>query len=335
MKNINKILEGIFSDLNPKQKKILNERFGLKGGKRTLQAVGDDLNVTRERVRQIENQTVKTIKPRIEREFAALIKTAEKTLAKKRGVCRDDKFISNIRTAGKLDDAEYLDNKIRFVFLVAGMPYFYREDDEVYSFWYKDKKAEKELFSYLKKVIEFFRKNKEGVLEKKVYKRKFSEPIFENFVSISKRFKKNVFGDFGLREWSEIEPKVIRDKAHLILKKKNKPFHFSDIAKEIEQTNIDNKNVHVQTVHNELIKDSRFILVGRGIYGLRSQGYEGGTVKEVIEKILKEEGPLSAGQVVKLVNRKKILKKNTILLNLQNGSHFESGDDGKYRIRKA
>lgn len=172
-------------------------------------------------------------------------------------------------------------------------------------------------------------------MNNKIYKEKFNEPYFQNYVSISKKFDKNVFGDFGLKEWPEIEPKVIRDKSYLVLKKKQQPLHFSKIANEIGEMGIDENPAHVQTVHNELIKDNRFVLVGRGIYGLKEHGYEGGTVKEVIEKILDNQGPLHSEEVVKLVNQKKILKENTILLNLQNKDNFKRLDDGRYHIKEA
>jgi DNA-directed RNA polymerase delta subunit len=119
------------------------------------------------------------------------------------------------------------------------------------------------------------------------------------------------------------------------LKKEEKPLHFEDIAKKIGRMGIDSKPAHVQTVHNELIKDDRFVLVGRGIYALSEHGYEGGTVKQVIAKILNNEGPLRPEEVVKLVNQKKILKKNTILLNLQNKKNFKKLDDGRYHIKEA
>lgn len=333
-KEINKILKDLFSDFNSKQKKIINDRFGLKGNKRTLQAIGDDLDVTRERVRQIENQSIESIKSGIKKEFSHLIKNAQKVLDNLGGVCRDDVLVKEIKKNMSIE-GRYLENKIRFILLVSGDVHFYKENDKVYAFWYKNNSAKKEFFNYLKKVIKFFKKNKEEILENnKVYKKEFTDKNFENFVSISKEFGANAFGDFGLRRWPEIEPKVIRDKAHLILQKRQKPLHFSNIAKDIEKSGVDKNKVHVQTVHNELIKDRRFVLTGRGIYALKSQGYEGGTVNEVIKKILKENGPLSAQRVVELVNQKKILKENTILLNLQNGSQFESDNKGKYHIRK-
>ena len=44
--------------------------------------------------------------------------------------------------------------------------------------------------------------------------------------------------------------------------------HFSDISKAIKDSDFKRKNVTTQAIHNELIKDSRFILIGRGIYAL-------------------------------------------------------------------
>lgn len=335
MKDINKVIKTLFSDFNPKQKKIVNERFGLSGERRTLQAVGDDLEITRERVRQIENQAVKSLRSEIKREFSDLIDVAKKTLQKKGGVCRDDQFIEEIKTVTKIGGGDNIENKLRFVFLVCGTPEFRGEDNDLYGFWYNGDKDKKNLFEYLKRAKSFFGKNKDEILKNKIYKKEFSDPNFENFISISKSFGRNVFGDLGLREWPEIGLKVIKDKAHLVLKKVSKPLHFSEIAEKIREAGIDGKRVHVQTVHNELIKDSRFVLVGRGIYGLKEHGYEGGTVRDVIKKILKENGPLPANEVVKLVNQKKILEENTILLNLRNKSCFESDKEGKYRIRKA
>ncbi len=136
-------------------------------------------------------------------------------------------------------------------------------------------------------------------------------------------------------EWPEIRPKVVRDKAYLVLRKQEEPVHFQDIARLISELGVDSKPMHTQTVHNELIKDNRFILVGRGIYGLKEHGYEGGTVKNVIERILQEQGPLTSDEVVELVGQRKILKRNTILLNLQSRKHFRRLDDGRYHIREA
>ena len=184
--------------------------------------------------------------------------------------------------------------------------------------------------------VDFFTKSdKKKILEDRIYLSKFGNLIDSNYASISKQFSANVFGEVGLVSWPEVTPRVVRDKAYLVLRRKCKPLHFEEIANLVTELGIDSKKTHPQTVHNELIKDGRFVLVGRGLYALREHGFEGGTVKEVIEKLLKSRGPLSSKEVVRLVNERKILKENTILLNLQSRKHFKRIEDGRYHIRES
>src|SRR3989338_7120196 len=117
-------------------------------------------------------------------------------------------------------------------------------------------------------------------------------------MAISKSLDKNVFGEFGLASWAEIHPRGVRDKSYLVLKKEGKPKHFREITQLINDARFSPRKAHVQTVHNKLIKDNRFVLVGRGIYGLSEWGYEPGTVKEVIASLLRKEGPQSKENIV-------------------------------------
>jgi hypothetical protein len=121
----------------------------------------------------------------------------------------------------------------------------------------------------------------------------------------------------------------------LVLKKTGEPLHFEDIAKKINDVKFDAQVALAPTVHNELIKDERFVLVGRGMYGLKEHGYEPGTAREVIAKVLKSSGPMKATEVVSKVNAQRFFKENTILINLQNKSTFERMSDGRYRVREA
>jgi thioredoxin reductase len=104
--------------------------------------------------------------------------------------------------------------------------------------------------------------------------------------------------------------------------------HFKEVATSISKTF--NKKVHPATCHNELIKDSRFVLVGRGMYALSEWGYKAGTARDVITEILKREGPLSKEDVVEKVNKERYFKKNTILVNLVNTKYFKSDKNGLY-----
>src|SRR3989338_8041463 len=106
-------------------------------------------------------------------------------------------------------------------------------------------------------------------------------------INLSKEINKNIFGEVGLVSWPSVKPRGVRDKAYLVVKRDGKPKHFRDIAKLINSTGFSNRKANVQTVHNELIKDSRFVLVGRGTYGLTEWGYKAGTVKDVLVDLLR------------------------------------------------
>jgi predicted Zn-ribbon and HTH transcriptional regulator len=159
--------------------------------------------------------------------------------------------------------------------------------------------------------------------------------IAENYLAITKQIHSNRFGDVGLREWPEINPTTIRDKIYLVLKKGGEPLHFETIAKRINEVKFDEQLALAPTVHNELIKDQRFVLVGRGMYGLKEHGFEPGTAREVIAKVLKSQGPLKATDVVSHVNSQRFFKENTILINLQNKNAFERMTDGRYKVRES
>jgi len=338
MINIDQFIDRFFVDFTPKQKKVVFGRFGIKNGKKsTLQQIGDDLGITRERVRQIEEHAIKKLSTIVQEEMQDFLNVVSQHLSECGGVRKNDEFMDDLKKKFFSNvNIKYLEQKLAFIFNVAKKPFFHKENDAMYDFWYVDESAKKSFLDFVKKVTQFFKSTKrEKILNEKLHLKEFPDFASYHFLSIPKHFGKNVFGDFGLKSWPEIEPKTIRDKAYLTLKKHGKPLHFEDIAKFISQYGIDKRPAHVQTVHNELIKDGRFVLVGRGIYGLGEHGFEPGTVKELIERLLKKHGALPADKIVSFVNQQRFLKHNTILLNLQNRRHFKKSDDGKYYIKEA
>ena len=55
-KNLLGEVEGLLEVLDPRERKIISQRFGLDGGKaKTLEDVGKDFGITRERIRQLQN----------------------------------------------------------------------------------------------------------------------------------------------------------------------------------------------------------------------------------------------------------------------------------------
>ena len=156
--------------------------------------------------------------------------------------------------------------------------------------------------------------------------------MLDAILSVSKRVGKNIFGDLGLMTSSEIKPRGVRDKSFLVLKRAGKPMHFREITQLINETNFSPRKAHIQTVHNELIKDARFVLVGRGIYALSDWGYKPGTVKDVIAELIKTEGPMHKDAIVAKVMEARFVKPNTVLLGMQDKKRFQEDGEGKVAL---
>lgn len=343
MASIIKLINSALFGLNPRQKEVITARFGLdgQGDGETLAAIGERLNVTRERVRQIENGAIVLVKANIGKnpEAGIILEKVKKYIVSRGGVSKKSdvvKFTSSLATGIR-------ENHLDFLAEASGVFNLYREDDAFNPFYYVTDKDLKTARTFVDGWVNFLKSRKEKVFAESYAVQLASflkvKPVLpaiaDNYLNISKLIDKNPYGDMGLREWPEISPSTVRDKIYLVLKKKAEPLHFEDIAKHINKVGFDDQEALAPTVHNELIKDNRFVLVGRGIYGLKEHGYEPGTAREVISKVLKSKGPLAPNDVVTHVNQQRFFKPNTILINLQNRNFFERMNDGKYRVRES
>ena len=144
----------------------------------------------------------------------------------------------------------------------------------------------------------------------------------------------NLEKHWGLLSWPQVNPKSIRDKAYLVLSAHGKPLHFTEIADRIKNSNFRRRDVTVQAVHNELIKDKRFILIGRGIYALAEWGYTPGTVADIIAEVLKHEAPLHKDEIIKRVLVKRQVRTTTIILNLQEKNQFVRVAKATYTLKE-
>jgi DNA-directed RNA polymerase delta subunit len=172
---------------------------------------------------------------------------------------------------------------------------------------------------------EFFKEDHEPINKHKV--------LYTILKSL-KHIEQNIFGYWGKKDWREIKPKNINDKIYLVMKDMGKPMHFEEIAKRINEVKFDSKIANAATVHNELILDKKYILVGRGLYGLAEWGYSRGTVAEVVKEILEtSENPLSKEEIIEEVLKRRFVKKTTITLALLNNKLFEKNGE-KYSLRK-
>lgn len=327
------LIDNIIKDLPQKSQDVLKRRIGFSGKKETLESIGQNYGITRERVRQIEKKAIEHLKnsPKFSKLNEPFVKL-KSFIEINGGLKRED--ILELNLAAKPEEKPYLN-----FLLKIGDPFFYQPDSpDLYPLWKTKEEAPnyaKALSDYLVKLMEKERKlfGKEKLLEiavkeaSKILKIKIKREYANSYIEATKKIEENPLGEFGPSYWPEVTPKGVKDEALLVLKKEGRPMHFSDLAKTIEE-NL-KKPVNPNTLHNELIKNENFVLIGRGIYALREWGYQDGTVKDMIEKILDAKGPLTKEEIMKEVKKVRIVKDSTIYLNLR---HFKKNNEGKYTL---
>lgn len=341
-----KIITELINTLSPKQRDVVIKRFGLKNGRRmTLESIGKEHGITRERVRQIEEDALNNLrKPQLISKLGDFFDAIHKHIAGHGHIKNEERLLEddfNEIFAGQ--KATYPKSALYFL-LTLGKPFEkISETKDWHGFWTTNKSMVPEvkntLVSLHKKMEEHGKAlDKKTLLDIAASLAKLkdlpdSEKALLSYINISKKIGSNVFDEYGLANWTEINPRGMKDKAYLVLKRLNKPIHFMQVAKEIEKAGLAKKSAHPQTVHNELIKDNRFVLVGRGTYALTDWGFIPGTIKDVISKTLKDaQGPLAKEDIVSAVLAQRQVKGNTIVLNLQNKKHFKKTGDGKYTL---
>ncbi len=321
MLKYNKICEELLGFLSERTKKIIIRRFGLFGNEReTLESIGEEYGITRERIRQIEKDGTKQVKRKMV-DYQDVFSVFDKEIERFGGIKKEDLLVDALI---KEDDCR---NCIVFLLNISDNLFRVPEDEETHSFWVIDKKIIEKAKEVIDDAFNTLRKEKKLMFfEDLKIKEDLPKEVLFSYLEISKRVLQNEEGLFGISSWPEINPRGIKDKAYLVLKKAKKPLHFREVAQALGE------KANPQTTHNELIKDSRFVLVGRGVYALREWGYVPGEVKEVITNILKKEGSLHKNEIIIRVEEQRIVKKNTIVQNLSNKKYFIRTPDGKYTV---
>ena len=320
-----------------REKEIVSRRFGLSGPKETLEQIGEMLSVTRERVRQLEKAILIRLRVSAEEMKIPELPAAEKII------------IRNLVEMGRVARISDLADKIYghastpaekaglcFIADISKNLTLINENDKYYpAVAIADYGSEKEILARVDEIVDLVKSNKTPMtLDELDSKLTYEHPDHIKAIASVSKLLATLNNFWGLTKWPTVNPKNIRDKIYVVLEMNKEPMHFNEIAKAISDSNFRRKNVTVQAIHNELIKDSRFVLIGRGIYALNSWGYKKGTVSEIIKNVLeKAEKPLSRVEIVKEVLHSRKVKETTILLNLQNKQLFEKVGKNSYRLK--
>ena len=337
-KDIQKTVASLVKEIVPRNRDIISRRFGLKNGrKETLESIGQGYGITRERVRQIEEFALKQLSKisRDNADVAGYVSWARDLIDSKGGVVREKDLFKS--WSGQDSDSS-ANASLLFVLSIEGSLVRSPENDEFHAFWSSDTQK-LDLFKGATIVLVKALERNGSVVssdELSSFAKKNLVDNVETCLSVSKSVSQNIFGQVGLVSWPEVKPRGVKDKAYLVLKRASSPRHFGEISRLINEASFANKKANVQTVHNELIKDQRFVWVGRGMYALSEWGYSTGTVKDVLIDILKKaQKPIPKASLIAKVKDARMVKENTILLNLQDSKTFSRKEDGTYTLRKA
>ena len=330
----------LFLAVPKRTKDILEQRFGLgKNPKRlTLEAIGQKYGITRERVRQIEADGFNRIRksPQLA-ELKEVFASLENYFEKEGRVIKEDKILKTLAPHPKHE------NHIYFLLSLHAPFERFHDSDELHERWAYGEGAHDTAKRALKGAVEKLREIGKPVAEPQLFEimsasakdageQAFAnQAVLANWLELSKLISKNYFGECGLIEFPEIKPRGVRDLSHMVLARHGKPLHFSAVASGI--CKLTGKQAHTQTVHNELIKDGRFVLVGRGLYALKDWGYATGVVKDVISDVLEKNGPMPKEKVIAAVLKQRFVKPNTVFINLENKKYFKKSPDGKYSLK--
>lgn len=331
------VTKTLLSALPDRAQEVLTSRYGLgkTTDKMTLESIGEKYGITRERVRQIENHAIGSIqKSDVFEKALSSFDELEQYVDSLGGVVSEDELLSSI------SKDKSTQNHIHFL-LVLGNPFTHKKEDSEFTHrWYIDEDFAESIHTALRNLYSNLSDDEliaeSALLDaflnevKHLNEQYRQEEILRRWLSLSKTIAKNPLGEWGQASSSNVRAKGMRDFAYLAIKRHGSPMHFTEVAQAI--TDLFSKKAHVATCHNELIKDKRFVLVGRGLYALSEWGYSSGVVKDVLRDILAKEGPLTREELIDRIRKERYVKDNTVLVNLQDSSVFKKDKDSKYSL---
>jgi hypothetical protein len=320
--------------LKERDRQIITNRFGLDNQEvQTLESIGLRHNLTRERVRQIEKDCMATLKQKAPAELKESLQLIFDTIVEHGEIMSEDYLIQMLilNKPGQNEVAS-----VKFLLNLSDQIMHYKEDSEFREAWSVIGFNDAKLKGAISEMINILNAEGKVIPEEKLYEKfkdneyyathklELTDKVLKSYMDMSKLIQLNPFNEIGLKNWSEVKPKDVGDKAYLVLRHNGKPEHYSKITEMINQSKFDDRTAFRETVHNELIKDQRFVLIGRGIYALTEWGYKRGVVADVIREIILKAGePVSRDRIISEVMKSRLVKRNTILVGLSNKKLFK------------
>lgn len=330
------IVRESLSELKDNERKVVAGRFGIGMSRKTLSSIGRELKLSRERIRQIEKESLKKIAAKIlgchSESISQILKDFSVSAG---GISAQHKLAEKFLPEASRGDTNQF-NSLNLIFCVIPEIKKIKKTKEIEEGWILASVSRAQIVKVIDEWVEHLKAKQspedlEVLLNAHPHHKKYEMTFLSELPSISKQIIKTEDGQIGLSMWSEINPRNVRDKIFYILNRAKKPLHFEEIAERIKTQGFDKKGVVKATVHNELIADDRFILVGRGIYALKSWGYYPGTVADMIRGVLKgEKAGMAIDEIIRQVLKQRVVKRNTVVINLKTRPEFKKMDENRY-----
>ena len=333
-KAIKDILKTIEQD---REREIIMRRFGLKDRKETLEQIGDLLGITRERVRQLEKAIVIRLKMAAEDGKLPGLHESERLIIRDLSENGRAGRVQDIATRlfGTKKPSNVERAQVAFIAELSPKLTSINETDNYHQgIALAEYGSEKEIRARVDDIVKTIKKHGEPISIEDLHdKLSYENPNQVRGLASLSTALAHLKDVWGLTKWPTVNPKNIRDTIYVILAEEGTPMHFNEIAKRIKDSSFKRRDVTTQAIHNELIKDKRFVLIGRGIYALDSWGYSRGTVSDIIANVLRKAGePLHRDEIVRRVLKSRQVKETTILLNLQSKPIFKRVAKATYTV---
>ena len=339
-KNIVKSFSDILTSLSEKEQNVIKRRVGISWKRETLQNIGNSFSpyITRERVRQIEDTWIKKIGRIVKATLLSSIQIkAKEFLNLHWGIISREKLIAAMIKELDLEK----DVNAGILEVVIQSDYEVKKSKQKLGckiYFYLPSISKTSIEAVHKEALKILKRKKDVMEQTALYEAVINNLKTSGFANTNKEVLDITFVDsvlelfedivkweetlIGLTKWKILNPKTLKDKAIYVMKKEKTTMHFVDISNHITQSL--GEAVKINTIHNELIRNSEFVLIGRWIYALKEYGFNPGTVLDVIEEILKKSWePMNTEDIIKEVLKTRNVKQTTIYMNLQNKNVIE------------
>lgn len=333
--------------LSVKEADVLRRRYGLSQNEaETLETIGQTYKVTRERVRQIQHWAIKHIKQASQTNqlLHGLTLVVQQLLETHGGLMLEEELLQRLQ--GTPEQSSYRQAAVRFLLeQLLDEKVLRVEEDQRKVYWKLIFAGTTVLDATVTAAEEVLQQVGKPLPQDELLRRLHAAPSLQphrdqltdevliSYLDVATTVERNPFGEYGLRGWGTIVPKRMHDKILLVMRKHGKPMHFQEITQKINEIGFDHRQAYPPTVHNELILNKEYVLVGRGIYALKEWGYKPGVVADVLHEILRESNqPLTREELISAVMKQRMVKKNTVALALTNKNKFMRLPDGRYAL---